>query len=240
VTSDDNDIDSTIPKHTAIARSNRSEIPQGRRNTRNGTALDLVSKLSQAFDPSTQKARDNERANRSLQNTQFLTLSQQLRDAQATIEGMRSQITDLQRRVYDSDRARDRAETKLEIMQMSTGTKRHSRSRQRRGHSRRDVQKVRGKVRCEQRYPDGGAFTYWITDNSGSEGDDDNKENWDPLSQRNYWTRPSLSPTFRRSYPRPPLSNRTSNQPPPCSSSKNPPRIPSPQMPITSQPSVEL
>ncbi|CAA7263351.1 unnamed protein product [Cyclocybe aegerita] len=41
------------------------------------------------------------------------------------------------------------------------------------------VQHVQGKMRCEERYPEGGIHTYWVTDPSSTSGESD-KENEDP------------------------------------------------------------
>jgi hypothetical protein len=46
-----------------------------------------------------------------------------------------------------------------------------------------DVEWVRGKIRCEDHFLEGGRFTYWITDDKYSSDDsnpEDDKENRDP------------------------------------------------------------
>jgi uncharacterized coiled-coil protein SlyX len=119
-------------------------------------APELVDKLSRAFDPDALKSRNDERAQQSFQTTQIFTMSQQLRDAQATIEALRTQMTIVQNHVHDVERARDCAEMRLEMRGDGfAGPSKPVCRSQFKGRS--DVQHVDGKVRCEQTYPDGGA-----------------------------------------------------------------------------------
>ena len=138
------------------------------RNPRRG--LDIVNKLSKAFDPEAQKLRDEERSNRSLQSAQFLTLSQQIRDATTTIENLRSQIAIVQGHAHDADRARDRAELKLEMMQMSGGSfGGNGHSAPTRGRSsQRDHHAKKRKCRGSAHYADGGHYVWYVTDESDS------------------------------------------------------------------------
>ncbi|KAJ6483466.1 hypothetical protein DFH09DRAFT_1340467 [Mycena vulgaris] len=100
-------LDGPAQIHTAVAH--RAPTPPLRRNSRMN-APELVSTLAKAFDPAAQKTRDDERAQRSFQSTHILTLSQQIRDQNAVIEGLRTQLTAAQSHVHDVERARDRAE----------------------------------------------------------------------------------------------------------------------------------
>lgn len=153
-----------VPK-IAVARSNRTDPP--RRNARGTNGVELIERLSGAFDPAVLRVRDENRANRSLQNTQFLTISQQLRDSQANIESLRDQLSDLQGRLHDADRARDRAELKLEMVQMSGMRGRdHSQDHSMRYRS----PKPKVKHLCETVYADGGGSRWYVSD-----GDGDNK-----------------------------------------------------------------
>ncbi|KAJ7677171.1 hypothetical protein B0H17DRAFT_1139816 [Mycena rosella] len=161
---------------TAVAL--RAPTPPLRRNTRMN-APDLVNKLSHAFDPDALKSRDDERSQRSFQTTQIFTISQQLRDAQATIESLRNQITTMQTRTHDVERARDRAELKLDMIQDT-----------RRVHVRSDY-RVNKKIRCEELYPDGGACTYWVTDHSSDESDKENKDPSPPSHVHAFYRSPS-------------------------------------------------
>ncbi|KAJ7311579.1 hypothetical protein DFH08DRAFT_822685 [Mycena albidolilacea] len=153
---------------TAVAR--RAPTPPLPHRNPRVNAPKLVNKLSQAFDPAVLKSRDDERSLCSFQTTQFLALTQQLRDAQAANESLRNELAGVQR-------ARDRAELKLELQQPV-----FSRSDPR-DHATYiaeeypDLVRVRGKIRCETIYPEGGRCTEWITD-----GEDSEKENLDPSS----------------------------------------------------------
>jgi len=82
--------------------------------------MELISKLTDAFDPSTQQARDAECANHSLKNAQFLSLSQKLCDVTATIESLCNQNSMLQLQNHETDWACNQAELKLEMFEMTT------------------------------------------------------------------------------------------------------------------------
>ncbi|KAJ7041073.1 hypothetical protein C8F04DRAFT_1177631 [Mycena alexandri] len=178
---------------TAVAR--RAPSPPLPTRRARLSAPDLVQTLSKAFDPSVQKARDNERAERSLQSAHIVGLTGQLRDAQATNENLRTQLTAMQNQVNQAERARDRAELRLE---MSGGAAFSGQADPfpppRRGARFKNVPgvvRVDGKVRCETIYPDGGACTYWFSDPSD---DEEEKENQDPSP-------PSTSPFPRDDIP---------------------------------------
>ncbi|KAF8074799.1 hypothetical protein FPV67DRAFT_1408578, partial [Lyophyllum atratum] len=88
---------------SAIIRHPDLLAPGSRRKTRvNG--MELVAKLA---DP--------------LQNTHYLTLSQQFRDSQMTTESLRNQVPALNSRLHDAERARDRADMKLELQELAGG-----------------------------------------------------------------------------------------------------------------------
>ena len=69
-----------------------------------------------------------------------------------------------------------------------------------------DLVRVRGKVRHDEYYPEGGQCTTWITDgSSASDWDDDRKENFNP-STKHYHpfpssTSPSVKPQHRKYVP---------------------------------------
>jgi hypothetical protein len=173
--SDDSSIEildsSSSRVHTAVAH--RAPSPPLRRNGRMN-APDLVNKLTHAFDPEAQKARDAERSQRSFQATQMLSLTQQLRDAQAANEGLRNQITIMQGHTHDVERARDRAELRLEMVEGASGRGFGANQSQFKGRS--DVVRRDGKIRCEIFYRDGGACTYWMSDPSDDESAKENKD----------------------------------------------------------------
>jgi hypothetical protein len=154
----------------------RPEAPLVRRS-RNTNGMELVQKLSQAFDPSVQRARDDARANRSLENTQFLSLSQQVRDSQGLVETLRSQVMELQSRVYAASSARDRAELKLEMIELSRGF----RPMPVQPSDPPPQKKVKSKRRQEKWYPDGGRAIYYVTDDDSSDNLS-NKENVNPTT----------------------------------------------------------
>jgi hypothetical protein len=101
---------------TAITCSARDQVPC--HNTCSSQGADLITSLSQAFNPEAQKFCDAERASRSLQNTQYLALIQQLQDLQWVNEQLHLQLSDVQGCLQDADRSRDCAELKLEMLQM--------------------------------------------------------------------------------------------------------------------------
>jgi hypothetical protein len=164
---------------TVTVRSDHSEVPQPRRMRSSAPTLELVHTLSKAFDPATQRSREEDRASRTIQTTQLFTMSQQLRDANATIESLWGEVTRLRDRFHDADRARDRAELKLEFMGMNPPVS------ERRRHpfpNRRHlpgVVRVRGKIKSEEIFPEGGKSVTWVTDTSSSSSD---KENMDPTT----------------------------------------------------------
>ncbi|KAJ7775574.1 hypothetical protein B0H16DRAFT_48467 [Mycena metata] len=180
---------------TAVAR--RAPMPPLRRKSR-ASGVDLATKLASAFDPESQRTRDRACAQRGLENTQVLTLSQQLRDANVLAENLRTRNTNLQNRVHALERENDRATLRAELMQLTQRDnedrgrpRRLSRPRQRhRSHKNDpDIERVRGKIRCEHIYPDGGAMTYWVSDPSTDDYDYEYDENENPFE-------PSYDPPF--------------------------------------------
>ncbi|KAJ8483175.1 hypothetical protein ONZ45_g14690 [Pleurotus djamor] len=81
--------------------------PPPRQRTNNQA---LLSKLTEAIDPATHAARADARAERSIQNTQLIVLSNQLRDSQATLDRLRTQLAEAERARSDAERRADRAE----------------------------------------------------------------------------------------------------------------------------------
>ncbi|KAF7372569.1 hypothetical protein MVEN_00119500 [Mycena venus] len=193
----DDDSDGSIevldpPAAVRTAVAHRAPSPPLRRKSRMN-APELVDKLSRAFDPDALKSRNDEHAQQSFQTTQFFTLLQQLRDAQTTIEALRTQISVLQNHSHDVERARDRAEIRLEMR--GGGYAGHTKPvycSQFKGRS--DVQRDNGQVRCEQVYPDGGACTYWISDPSTDGDNESDKENQNPSHTHFRPSSPSLAP----------------------------------------------
>ncbi|KAJ7106935.1 hypothetical protein C8R44DRAFT_744811 [Mycena epipterygia] len=183
------------PTVTAVAQ--RAPTPPLRRSKQ--SAPDLIHKLSQAFNPEVQRARDEDRYHRSAENTQVFTLSQQLRDAHTSAETLRNQISILQQHLNDAERARNVALLKVEMMEHRTEkADRWTRGRGRntyhsRSHSPRRRSPSPRKIRCEARYADGGACTYWVTDAFDSEKENEDHRRRSPLPQRTQIFYPSSS-----------------------------------------------
>ncbi|GLB43938.1 hypothetical protein LshimejAT787_1501220 [Lyophyllum shimeji] len=129
--------------------------------------MELVTKLADAFDPAAFKARDAERADRSLQNTQILTLSQQLCDLHATIESLRAQITNRHSDLHKVERASPSTlpagPVRLAVFVAASLPSETSRGM--------------GHTRVAHRYPEEGEATWWVTDPSLTGSSDSEKEN---------------------------------------------------------------
>ena len=148
--------------------SNRLDTPsapiRNTRTTRNGPA-DLLSSISRSLDPSFSAARDEDRATRSLQTTQFLSLSNQLRDAQAATNDLRNRLLQADRDRNDAERRADRAELQLDMERMRTSapmsirSPEYSRRRDHREQHRNDHHAHRRITR----YRGGGESTTWVT-----------------------------------------------------------------------------
>ncbi|KAJ7836830.1 hypothetical protein B0H13DRAFT_2106410 [Mycena leptocephala] len=112
--------------------------------------------------------------------TQFFALTQQLRDAQAANEGLCNQLAVFQNHTHDVERARDRAELRLERYEQGPfggGSQRRSRA-QYIAEEYPDLIRCDGKIRSERVYPEGGGCTKYFTDSDY----DWEKENRDPSS----------------------------------------------------------
>jgi hypothetical protein len=153
------ELDRTSPpiQHTALARSTaRTEAPVPRRNARGAAATDLLTRLSGALDPAAQRDRDEDRANRSFATVQLLTQSQQLRDSNAKVENLQGQLFGLRNRLYDAERELDRAQLRIEMMEMTGSTR------------RRHIRMPKRKNLQQEWYPEGGGSVRWITDEGES------------------------------------------------------------------------
>lgn len=143
-------------EHTAVARATRTDTPMPRR--RGAAASELLSRISGAFDPAVQQARDEDRATRSLANTQLLAQGQQLRDANAVTEKLRTQLFDLQTRLYDTERERDLTQLRLEMTQM------HQPPPNKAAPKTRHQRRPKPKLADYTYYPDGGQCVVWHSD----------------------------------------------------------------------------
>ncbi|KAJ7359667.1 hypothetical protein DFH08DRAFT_652097, partial [Mycena albidolilacea] len=176
----DNDDDSDSDSDSDASSDGSIEVlerPAAKVHT--AVARQLVTKLVKTFDPDTQQSREEERSQRSFQTTQLFTLTQQLRDAQTTNDGLQNELVSVRR-------ACDRAELKLEMYEHGfAGGGDVAKPKPRRSSRLRyiaenypDLVCRGGKIRCERIYPDGGACTQWVTD--GESSNKSEKENWDP------------------------------------------------------------
>ncbi|KAG6917547.1 hypothetical protein DXG01_002184 [Tephrocybe rancida] len=137
------------------------------------SSLDLVTKLTDTFDPASVRARDAECADRSYNNTQILSLTQQLHDLQNVNETLRERNSQLQDHLHDAERARDHADLQVEMLKLTSLRKPDGKpvydsvqySADHRG----------GYTRIATEYANGGYSTHWVTDPSESE-----KENTPP------------------------------------------------------------
>ncbi|KIK02656.1 hypothetical protein K443DRAFT_5938 [Laccaria amethystina LaAM-08-1] len=206
----DRDEPKPSPVHDIIARSDRSQAPLPRRPC-GAQTTELVSKIAQALDPETQHVRDEEHANRSFQNTQVFTVSQQLRDAQATIEALRTEINTIRDRLHAVDRIRDCLDLELNFERRFSAMSgkhepRHSPSSRKNRKYDPGLVRVRSKVRHDEYFPEGGQCTTWIMDGSSASDWDknSNKENHNPSMNNtsNHLFRPptagDIKPQFRK------------------------------------------
>ncbi|KAG1730505.1 uncharacterized protein EDB91DRAFT_1008508, partial [Suillus paluster] len=144
------------PQHIAVVKATRTDAPIPRRNAWGAAVSELLTRLLGAFDPSAQRAHDEERASRTLANTQLMTQAQQLRDLQQTTENLCNQLFDVRDKLYYTERACDKAEMHVEMLQMSTGG----------GHHQKLPSPVlpRKKSMVSEWFPDGGQSLQWVSD----------------------------------------------------------------------------
>lgn len=91
------------------------------RTSRTGP-LDLLSSITCSLDPNLHAACDDERSAQSIQTMHLLSLSNQLRDAQATINDLRTQLSHSKRECSDAERRADRAEMQLDMEKRMSNT----------------------------------------------------------------------------------------------------------------------
>ncbi|KDR67831.1 hypothetical protein GALMADRAFT_216203 [Galerina marginata CBS 339.88] len=117
------------PKTYSVGLSRRMaerEQPAPRnRTSRVNQSQDFLSSISSALDPSTQEARDDARAARSMQSTQIFTMYQTLRDSQTTTETLRTRLQESETARADALRKVDKLEIELRIL---TGGRRRTHS----------------------------------------------------------------------------------------------------------------
>ncbi|KAG1868350.1 hypothetical protein DFJ58DRAFT_723609 [Suillus subalutaceus] len=147
-------------EHTAVTRATRTDAPVPR--CRGAAASELLTRISRAFDPAVQEARDEQRANRSIANTQLLTQAQQLRDTNAVTEQLRTQLYDMRSKLYTVERERDLSQLRVEMMQMHGSAPnpapRHAHPNSAPRHARH---RHKPKQPSYTYYPDGGQSVIW-------------------------------------------------------------------------------
>ncbi|TDL17815.1 hypothetical protein BD410DRAFT_843264 [Rickenella mellea] len=177
-----------------IARAARAGTPPRRSKARTG--FEVIETISKSLDPDKLQARDGNRAQFSMQNTQLFTVSQQLRDANVSNDNLRKQISDLQSQLYDAQRSRDKAEMRLEFLEMKDPWHGYT---ERRGERKRAY-------RSETYYADGGRSTQWLTDDDFNDrqtdyGAYDDEASWkenNPSPAKRLRLSPSISRDRRR------------------------------------------
>lgn len=110
------------------APNNRLRPPTTTSSGRAQERNNLLVNLTNTLDPAAQAARAEDRAARSFQSAQIMTLSSQVRDSQMTIENLRSQLAASERRVAAAERLSERHAAsaarlldKLEFLKMFSG-----------------------------------------------------------------------------------------------------------------------
>ncbi|KAJ6503849.1 hypothetical protein C8R45DRAFT_1091618 [Mycena sanguinolenta] len=236
---DNDSSDSDAPKvvepvRSAVAR--RAPTPPLRRSR---APADTLGKIVSSLDPAALRARDEARARHSFERTQLMTITAQM-------DGMRTQIAALQQENNDLKRQWDLADMERTLTARFRGhsrspsryrspSRRRSPSRHRhRGRGRgltsfeerNGLQRVRGKVRVERRFPEGGAMTTWHTDASSDATDFDfrPKKKQRQHSPTPYSRTPTPSPRRHRSISR----RRTPTPGPSRYRSISPRRMPTP------------
>ncbi|KAH7919022.1 hypothetical protein BV22DRAFT_1051344 [Leucogyrophana mollusca] len=87
-------------------------------HTSQSGGLELLNTISQSLDPHLQAAHDDKGSACSLHTTQILSLSNQLRDTQSTINTLHDQLQHLERECNAAECRADRAELQMEMAQM--------------------------------------------------------------------------------------------------------------------------
>lgn len=163
---------------TAVERAERA--PRQSRATNAASWDALADSLNRSMDPTARAARDDERVARSIQNTQILTLTGDIRD-------LRAQLRDAERRA-------SRAEVELAVARALIPTPSHPR----RHHSPLSEQhRSRVAVRRERHYRDGGASNVWVTPSDEErESAQHPGQEFDPEVVYEHYHTPSRSQSF--------------------------------------------
>ncbi|KAL1739677.1 hypothetical protein HDZ31DRAFT_77433 [Schizophyllum fasciatum] len=130
----------------------------------------LLENLANRLDPATQAARDDARAASTMQMTQALTLSSQLRDLQVQNATLNQQLRDAEQRRHDAERRADMAELRFEFIGTPAARERALRpSDPRVAHSSGRSSSPPIRFRQDIFYPGGGRFTGWLSSDMSEE-----------------------------------------------------------------------
>ncbi|KAG1842753.1 hypothetical protein DFJ58DRAFT_645183, partial [Suillus subalutaceus] len=108
------------PRLGPIARHSVTPAPCASRNSHT-PGLELLTTISTSLDPHLQAAQDDEQTARTLQSTQVMSLSNQLRDAHMTINSLRDQLLQAERECSNAERRADHFEMQLQMAQVLRG-----------------------------------------------------------------------------------------------------------------------
>ena len=161
----------------------------------------------------------------------------------ARIESLRFELTDAHDKLHKVERMRDRLDMELNFERrmsaMSGKQEAHHPPISSRKHHKYlpDLIRVRGKVRHDEYFPEGGMHTTWITDgSSASDWDEDHnlKENFNPSTEKYNpfdLATPTIKPQHRKYVP---AAQSTPGQPLASTPFKSPVQ-PFPQAPLTQE-----
>ncbi len=135
---------------------------------------DLLKTIASNFDTNAQLAHERDRSQQNVLNLQVLTLSQQLRDALATIETLRREAASLQDRLNKSERHCNREKMRYGILEMKYNLQLEQDTQMK--HAMKMPPRKRSR-KYEQvwRYADGGESRCWV---SSDDDEDPHAQHW--------------------------------------------------------------
>lgn len=181
-----------------IARHSVTPAPRASCNSHT-PGLELLTTISASLDPCLQAARDDKRTARTLQSTQVMSLSNQLRDAHMTINSLHDQLLQAEHEHSNAERHADRFEMQLQMAQVLHGQDRHP------SQPARYVQR-------ETRYTDGGASTIWVNPDEDKNPFHHPDEHRDIMSQQDYVEDPTTGRYTRHQASVSPIPARHTNR----------------------------
>ncbi|KAI6046651.1 hypothetical protein EDC04DRAFT_2597786 [Pisolithus marmoratus] len=152
-------IDELINEWAGTCNLDDSEFDKVAENASKLDTTELMNCLTNAFNPEVQRACDEEHMNCTFMTTQYLTVTQQLHDAQARNDKLHGQLFDLLEQLYDAYHECDVLQMKLEMMQGSSSNS---------AGMYHNLPKK--KCQCYKWFADGGRSLTWLMDD---EDDDD-------------------------------------------------------------------